>query len=164
MLLHALHSEWIKLRRTPAMWLTILFPIVCILGIDWYLAASQRLSWNNLLSFAFGFWITLWPAGGVALQAALAADYDRQEKRWSALRMRPVAPETLLGAKLLMQGIHLLLNSLLTSGLILLTGLVLRLPGEPPWFVLLLLALFSTFLTLPLQVVYTWVATAMNIG
>ena len=76
MLLHALHSEWIKLRRTPAMWLTILFPIVCILGIGWYLAVSPRLSWNNLLSFAFGFWITLWPAGGVALQAALAADYD----------------------------------------------------------------------------------------
>jgi ABC-2 type transport system permease protein len=163
-LLRAIHSEWIKLRRTPAAWLTVLFPIVCILGIGWYLAVSHRLSWNNLLSYAFGFWITLWPAAGVALQTALAADYDRQEKRWQALRVRPVALEALFGAKLLVQGFHLLLHSLLMSGLILISGILLRVPGEMPWLLLLLLALICTFLTLPLQVLYTWVATATGIG
>jgi ABC-2 type transport system permease protein len=164
MLLHALYSEWIKLRRTPAAWLTVLFPIVCILIIDLYLYVTHRLSWNNLLLFAFSFWIMLWPAGGVALQAALAADYDRQEKRWQALRVRPVALAALFGAKILVQEIHLLLHSLFMSGLILLTGILLRVPGDMPWLLLLILALISTFLILPLQVLYIWIATATGIG
>jgi ABC-2 type transport system permease protein len=164
MLLRAVCSEWLKLRRTPAAWLTVFFPVICMVGIGWYLSASHRLDWNNLLQYSYGFWITLWPAGGVALQAALAADIDIQENGWRALRMRPVAPETLFGAKMLAQGLHLLLHSLLISSLIPLTGALLRVPGEVPWSLLLLLALSCTFLTLPLQVLYVWFATAKGIG
>lgn len=164
MLLRAICSEWLKLRRTPAAWLTALFPVICMLGIGWYLSASHRLDWNNLLQYSYGLWITLWPAGGVALQAALAADIDVQGNDWRFLRVRPVAPETLFAAKILVQGLHLLLHALLISSLIPLTGVLLRVPGEIPWGLLLLLALGCTLLTLPLQALYVWLATAKGIG
>lgn len=164
MFVRALASEWLKQRRTPALWLTLLFPLVFMLGMSWYLTASHRLEWNNMLQFSFGAWLAIWPAGGVALQAALAAELDVQENNWRALLVRPVSPATLLGAKLLVQAAHLLLHTLMLSAATILAGFLLHMQGAVPWSILLLLSLGTVLFTLPLQVLYMWVATAKGMG
>lgn len=164
MFLRALASEWLKQRRTPALWLTLLFPLACMLGMGWYLTVSYRLDWNNMLQFTFGAWLSLWPAGGVALQAALAANLDMQENNWQALLVRPVAPAMLLGAKFLVQAAHLLIHTLILSVVLVLAGVLLHVQGTVPWNVILLLGLGTALFTLPLQVLYMWAATAKGMG
>lgn len=164
MFVRALASEWLKQRRTPALWLTLLFPLVCTLGIGWYLATSYRLDWNNMFQFTFGAWLSIWPAGGVALQAALSAELDMQDNNWRGLLARPVAPAILLGAKLFVQAAHLLIHTLFLSGALVLAGVLLHARGTVPWSVVLMLALSTVLFTLPLQVLYIWAATAKGMG
>ncbi|QBD75894.1 hypothetical protein EPA93_07680 [Ktedonosporobacter rubrisoli] len=164
MFLHAIRSELTKLHNTVAAWLTLLFPLSCAVLIFCYLYISHRLDWNNIASFLFGFWLTLWPAVGVAAQVGLAAEYELRSGDWRGLLVRPVKPAYLYGAKLVVLAGYLLVHSALLSGLALLGGLELHASGVIPWQTLIVVPLTTTIFSLPGLALSLWLACANGVG
>lgn len=160
-LLRGMGAEFLKLRRSMTLWLTVLFPLLCMLAFGWYLATTHRMTWDNLQE-TFLIWLVFWSAGGTALQAALAANMDGQN--WRALLARPVEPGMQLGAKYLTLLVLLLLHALWFSVLILITGLLLHAEGEILWGSLLGAPLATTLFVMPMLLLYTWLATAKGFG
>ncbi|GHO57517.1 hypothetical protein KSB_59920 [Ktedonobacter robiniae] len=78
-------SEWLKQRHTPALWLTLLFPLVCMLGMGWYLTVSYRLDWNNMLQFTFGAWLSL------ARRGCSPSGRTRRQSRYAREQLASVA-------------------------------------------------------------------------
>ncbi len=110
MLLRALHSEVLKMKRTIALKMVVLCPAVVVLLI--LFAASQAPfstlnrsgvgnKWMVLAGLTLRVWAVLMMPLFITLETALVAGLDHSDNQWKSLLARPVPRWTLYMAKLI---------------------------------------------------------------
>jgi lantibiotic transport system permease protein len=110
MLLRALHAETLKMKRTIALKMVLIAPLVVVLPI--LFLASQapfstlnfngiRNKWTVLALLTLRFWALLMMPLYITLETALIAGLDHSENQWKSLLARPVPRWTLYVAKLM---------------------------------------------------------------
>lgn len=183
----ALHAELLKLRRTLALRLTLVAPLViigmCFLFFYKAVSGGHKVGgglshWNALGQQVLVLWALLMMPLFIALETALLAGLEHQEKNWKLLYTQPVPRWTIYAAKQL-TGMGLIALSVLALwGSTLLAGWILGLllPGsgfaEPaPWLQLLKYCTFLYLASGILLSLHTWVAlrwhsfvVAMTVG
>jgi hypothetical protein len=184
----ALHAEVLKLRRTLALRLTVVAPLV-VAGLVFLfhykaisgghkLGGKDMTVWTALGQQALILWSLLMMPLFIALETALLAGLEHQEKNWKLLYTQPVPRWTIYAAKQLV-GMGLIALSVLTFwALILLVGftLGLLLPDAGfnkavPWLELLRYCVFLYLASGFILSLHTWVAlrwhsfvVAMTVG
>jgi len=184
----ALHSELLKLRRTLALRLTVVAPLViaglCFLFFYKGITSGRNVGggnmpvWTSLCQQALILWSLLMMPLFIALETALLAGLEHQEKNWKLLYTQPVPRWTIYAAKQL-TGMGLIALSVLTFwALILLAGFTLHLllpdagfGKDVPWLRLLKYCGFLYLASGSLLSLHTWVAlrwhsfvVAMTVG
>ena len=134
MLLRALHSEFLKMKRTIALKMVVLAPAVVVLLVllaGWQTPYSTLNrnglgnKWIVLASLVLRFWTALMMPLYITLQTALIAGLDHSDNQWKSLLARPVPRWTLYVAKLMVvvamtvAGTLVLLCGILIDGAIL---------------------------------------------
>ena len=134
MLLRALHSEFLKMKRTIALKMVVLAPAVVVLLVlfaGWQTPYSTLNrnglgnKWIVLASLVLRFWTALMMPLYITLQTALIAGLDHSDNQWKSLLARPVPRWTLYVAKLMVvvamtaAGTLVLLCGILIDGTIL---------------------------------------------
>ncbi|HKV10812.1 MAG TPA: ABC transporter permease [Thermoanaerobaculia bacterium] len=148
-LLRALQAELLKLRRTLALRLTVVAPLViaglCFLVFYKSITGGHKIGgglppWTALSQQVLLLWALLMMPLFIALETALLAGLEHQEKNWKLLYTQPVPRWTIYAAKQLTGMGLIAISVLVLFVLILLVGwsLNLLIPGtgfaEPaPW-------------------------------
>ena len=183
----ALHAELLKLRRTLALRLTLVAPLViigmCFLFFYKAVSGGHKVGgglphWTALCQQVLILWALLMMPLFIALETALLAGLEHQEKNWKLLYTQPVPRWTIYAAKQL-TGMGLIAISVLALwALTLLAGWALNLlvPGTgfgeaAPWLKLLRYCGFIYLASGLLLSIHTWVAlrwhsfvVAMTVG
>lgn len=183
----ALYAEILKLRRTLALRLTVVAPLVitgmCFLFFYKAITGGHKINeglppWTALAQQVLILWALLMMPLFIALETALLAGLEHQEKNWKLLYTQPVPRWTIYAAKQL-TGMGLIALSVLALwALTLLAGWALNLlvPGtgfaDPaPWRKLLRYCGFLYLASGLLLSIHTWVAlrwhsfvVAMTVG
>ena len=135
-IIHALHAELLKTKRTLAFWLTLVAPAVVIslqVAMMWD-QYNYHLEQSKLFGTAWVFytqqtlviWSLLMLPLFVTLETALVAQWEHHSQQWKHLFALPVSRGALYAAKYLC-GVALIgLSCALMIALILLTGLSFR--------------------------------------
>ena len=109
MLLRALHSELLKMKRTIALKMVVLSPLVIVLLILFVTSQGPFSTlnrsglgnkWMVLASLTLRVWAALMMPLYITLETALIAGLDHSENQWKSLLARPVPRWTLYVAKL----------------------------------------------------------------
>lgn len=183
----ALHAELLKLRRTLALRLTLVAPLVilgmCFLFFYKAVSGGHKVGgglphWTALGQQVLVLWALLMMPLFIALETALLAGLEHQEKNWKLLYTQPVPRWTIYAAKQLTGMGLIALSVLVLWGFTLLAGWALGrlLPGsgfsEPaPWWPLLKYCGSLYLASGILLSLHTWVAlrwhsfvVAMTVG
>jgi hypothetical protein len=109
-LLRVLHTEWLKMKRTIALKMVVLAPVIVVVLV-FLMAANAPFStirrggaggaWAGLTQVTFLFWAALMMPLYIVLEAALVAGLDHSENQWKSLLARPVPRWTWYIAKLI---------------------------------------------------------------
>jgi hypothetical protein len=109
-LVRVLHAESLKMKRTIALKMVVLYPMVLVLLVLFMTSQApfsmlrnngHSEEWIRLARSNFRFWAFLMMPLYIALQTALLSGLDHSENQWKALLARPVPRWTLYVAKLL---------------------------------------------------------------
>ncbi|MBC8098134.1 MAG: ABC transporter permease [Armatimonadetes bacterium] len=115
--LSAMRAEFLKLKRTLALWLIVIMPSVATLIVVlqfvrlyelppeetiWYQAPPQVEVWRYLISEITSFWALLLLPLFIPLQAALINGVEHGANTWKQLFALPAARWTILGSKYFM--------------------------------------------------------------
>lgn len=134
MLLRALHSELLKMKRTIALKMVVLAPAVVVLLILFaaWQAPFSTLNrnglgnkWIVLASLALRLWAALMMPLYITLQTALIAGLDHSDNQWKSLLARPVPRWTLYVAKLIVAVAMTVVSTLVLVCGILIDGTIL---------------------------------------
>jgi hypothetical protein len=110
MLLRALHSELLKMKRTIALKMVVLSPAVVVLLVLFaaWQAPFSTLNrnglgnkWMVLAGLTLRVWVALMMPLYITLETALIAGLDHSDNQWKSLLARPVPRWTLYVAKLI---------------------------------------------------------------
>jgi hypothetical protein len=110
MLLRALHSELLKMKRTIALKMVVLSPAVVVLLVLFaaWQAPFSTLNrnglgnkWMVLAALTLRVWVALMMPLYITLETALIAGLDHSDNQWKSLLARPVPRWTLYVAKLI---------------------------------------------------------------
>jgi len=109
-LLRVLHSESLKMKRTLALKLVVIFPAVIVLLV-FFMAWQSPFStvgrhgvaneWNDLSALVLRLWAVLMLPLYLALETALTAGIDHAGNQWKSLFARPVPRWNFYVAKLI---------------------------------------------------------------
>ncbi len=139
--------EFIKLRRTPALWMTFVAPLLVVL-LELVLLFDRRSFpngdatrvWHDLLANGWALWLMFFAPMLIAFQAASLANVEHAGRHWKQLFAFPIPRWGVYAAKVLVSGLLLGVSFMLVT-----TGFVLdvliysavgghRLALEIPWF------------------------------
>jgi lantibiotic transport system permease protein len=175
MLWRALRAETLKLRRTLALALTLIAPLVvtelCFF-VFWKMLSDGHAPgppgaprWGALVQQNLILWSLLMLPLFIALETALLAGLEHSEKNWKLLYTTPVPRWTIYAAKQILGMALIGLSVLIFWALVLLDGLLLRLlvPGkgfeaEAPWQQMLGTCAAMYLASWVLLSLHTWVA------
>lgn len=172
-LMRALSAEALKLKRTLALWLAVLMPMLIItlmffMGLQRgeIMFAPGEDPWPQLTQNVLGFWGVLILPLFVTLETALAGSLEHTEKSWKHLFALPIPRWAIYSAKLLLNaGLIGLSTAVLIGGTLLagqLLGLLnpeLQFQNYPlPWRALSETALWLFAGAGCLLAIHTWVA------
>ncbi|HOU12252.1 MAG TPA: ABC transporter permease [Anaerolineae bacterium] len=174
-IIHALHAELLKSKRTLAFWLTLIAPAVVIslqVAMMWdqygYHLEQSKLfgsAWVFYTQQTLVIWSLLMLPLFVTLETALVAQWEHHSQQWKHLFALPVARGALYAAKYLCSVALIGLSCALMIALILLTGLVFRwvFPGlgfeaAPPLGEMALYGLLMFLGSWLIIAIQTWVA------
>jgi ABC-2 type transport system permease protein len=151
MLFRTLNAEWIKMRRTLALAMTLIIPLALVLlqfGID----AQRGIisipadvdSWLWISQSNMVFWSLLMLPLFVTLETALLGNMEYRSQTWKKLYTLPVPRWMVILAKQLIALGLIAISFVALCALTVLMGLVLNamdpgygLGGPPPWLILL---------------------------
>jgi len=173
-LLRATGIEFFKLRRTLALWTSLLVPLLVTVmttalglsrGTGARFLAEQVSPWDGMTGVTLSLWCLVGLPLFVALMTALLAGLEHREHAWRRLFALPIPRWTIYVSKLLVGGSLLCLSSCILIVGMALEGLLihtlrpdLRLTLPIPWDLLLLRTLSFTVASTLLLAVQTWVA------
>lgn len=133
MLLRAIQTEFIKLRRTLAFWLVFVAPLTTVLLrlIEWSQRGEQYLfpgvnPWERLGQSVIVIWCMLMLPLFIALEAALLAGLEHNDHQWKHLFALPVPRWAILSAKSFVSLIMVGISSIVLWVAILIAGLFLK--------------------------------------
>ncbi|HKF23868.1 MAG TPA: ABC transporter permease [Candidatus Angelobacter sp.] len=133
-LLRVLHAEMLKMKRTIALKMVLLAPLVVVLLVLFITSQAPfgalhrngiKNEWIGLANLGLFFWALLMMPLYVTLESALVAGLDHSENHWKSLLARPVPRWTFPVTKLIVlmamtaAGTLVLLCGILISGAIL---------------------------------------------
>lgn len=160
-----LFVEWIKLKRTPIMWVSILVPILFSACMVWYVSAREAT--NHIEIFIFhGFfeaWAAIMVPIGAGLLSGLMIHQEEMAGSFNALLAGKTSRTNLFIGKLLM----LILLSVISTTLAIVTlmlGLkyMVNIPVSFPIFIGA--AVIVQMATIPLLAFHLWVSFAWGMG
>jgi hypothetical protein len=172
-LARALSAEWLKLRRTLALWLVPIAPLVIValqLAIvlertGYYRQQGFADIWENYAQQTVFLWALLMLPLFITLETALLGNLEHANQQWKHLFALPVSRGALYGAKQLIAMLLIGLSMLALYLTIVVSGLAIRLivPGlgfeaPVPWLRLLQyvgLAYLASWLVIA---IHTWVS------
>ena len=184
MLVRMIRVECLKLKRTPALWMVAVAPVVMIVLST--LMFWQRPStilfhsplWTPLTKSVLGLWALLMMPLFVTLETALMAGFEHSENQWKSLLALPVERWTVYIAKLLV-----VIAMLMTSATLLALGIgaagtvlpylqpELRFDKQIPWLEIARRTAQVLALALPSLAIQHWVslrwrsfAVALGVG
>jgi ABC-2 type transport system permease protein len=172
--MRATRVELLKLRRTLALWLSVLIPLVVIaftllgtLARDPGTRIAGRSPWDTLvLNFVFFLWCLVGLPLFVALETALLAGLEHQENTWKHLFALPVPRWSIYGAKLLVGALLIVISSVTICIGVVVEGLTLHmlrpdlgLDLPVPWATIIQYTVTFTLAALLILALQTWVAT-----
>lgn len=184
----ATNAEWLKLKRTLALWLAPLAPLVIVAlqvaiileRSEWYRQHPYADPWGEYAGQTVFLWTMLMLPLFVTLETALLANVEHGNQQWKHLFALPIPRGSIYMAKLFSGMLLIGLSMVALVAEIVLSGLGLRLlvPGlgleaPVPWLMLLKwvgLAYLASWLIIAIQ---TWVGlrwhsfvvpTAVGIG
>ncbi len=187
-IVRAIAAEWLKLKRTLALWLAPLAPLVIVAmqmamvleRNSWYRQHPLEDAWAEYGGQMVFLWALLMLPLFVTLETALLANLEHGNQQWKHLFALPIPRGAIYAAKLFSGMLLIGLSMAALYAETVLSGLALRLlaPGlgleDPvPWLVLLKLvglAYLASWLIIAIQtwVALRWrsfvVATAVGIG
>ncbi len=173
--LRVLTAENIKLRRTLALWVTVLAPlVVCVLDLFIYLSRFQDMqamqmeltnAWDSLARQALMLWVVLTLVPFISLETALVSNLEHGQSTLKALFVQPAPRWMIYLAKLAAGAVLLLLGMLALVVGTLLSGVILEaaFPGGGykfqsfPWDELVRPALNAYVLALAAVTLHTWI-------
>ncbi len=171
-LIRALSAEILKLKRTLALWLVIIAPliVVCLRFIDWtqrgefYLYPGVN-PWVRLTQSIIVLWGMLMLPLFVILETALLGGFEHAGKQWKHLFALPIPRWAIYVAKLLVSAGLIGLSTLVLWAGILLAGIGLRLlkpelgfGGPIPWLWILGLTLLAYLASWLVLSIHTWIS------
>lgn len=151
MLFRVLQAEWIKMRRTLALGLTLLIPLALVL-LEFAVDMQQGInaipgdvdSWLWISQSLMVFWSLVVLPLFVTLETALLGNMEYRNQTWKKLYTLPVPRWMVIFAKQVIALVLVALSCLVLSGLTVLMGFALNamdagygLGGPPPWLTLL---------------------------
>jgi len=174
-LVRATRVEVLKLRRTLALWASLLVPLAVIVmttAMNLSRAAGTRFdpdqpnSWDSLmLDLVLFLWCLVGLAPFVSLETALLAGLEHRENTWKHLFALPIPRWTIYVPKLLIAFVLVCISSLVLAlgtgleGLVILTVRPdLGLTQTIPWALILLRSFSFVPAALLMLAVQTWVA------
>ncbi len=110
MLLTVLHAEMLKMKRTIALKMVVLAPVVVVLLVFFVVSQAPfsslrrngiRNEWIGLENLSLFLWALLMMPLFVTVESALVAGLDHSENHWKSLLARPVPRWTFHVAKLM---------------------------------------------------------------
>lgn len=133
-MIKAIHSEWLKYKRTSIPWLFILPPIVIVLISSYYVSLHdvEENSWIQILDYTNQIRLGVWIPLGWRLIAELTANIEASSGNWRGLRVRDKTAASLYGEKLLGLVIQTLLSTLCLFILMYVAGQFLAIPYVVP--------------------------------
>ncbi|SHK57084.1 lantibiotic immunity ABC transporter MutG family permease subunit [Paramaledivibacter caminithermalis] len=158
-------SEWIKIKRTPILWLTFLIPVIFAALMIWYFSLRTITINTQILIFQafFDVWTALIIPLGVGLISGLMIHQEELAGSFNGF----------LGSKLLRRDLYLgklTMLILLTSAstlfavLTLLVGLSFILNIHISWTIFIIAAIMAMIGTLPLLAFHLWISFACGMG
>lgn len=160
-----LRSEWLKLKRTPTIWLVLLVPLVYSTFMIWYV--SGRAATNGLNIFIFQAFFEVWAAlvipVGAGLLSGLMGQQEANAGNFHGLLSSKISRASLYTGKLLMLILLSALSTILaTATLIIGLVYVAHIPISIPVFVAG--AMIAIVTTIPLLALHLWIGLAWGMG
>jgi lantibiotic transport system permease protein len=179
-LLAATHAEMLKLKRTLALRMTFVAPLLVALlsffiqsnqlsrGIGLAAPGKGHLLWDTLSREMLSIWAIFLLPLLITLETALLAGIEHSEKQWKHMFALPIPRASIFGAKYVVTQALALLSTLLTAAMVVLSGYLLMVlyPGAglaasagPPWVDAILSRALSTWLAAGLLLsIHLWIA------
>ncbi|MBA4493846.1 ABC transporter permease [Paenactinomyces guangxiensis] len=161
MMLRILTADWIKIRRTWVIWLTLLGPVCTVLvqvlnyGVRMDYLLPQ--GWNGLM-----FWVqallffTLML--GSAILAAMSSAHEHDARAWKQTFALPVSRFQFFAGKFIWLVICLAVAVTLTIAGVGLFGMIIGLPDPVPWKQLTQLILYPYLALFPFLALQLWLS------
>jgi ABC-2 type transport system permease protein len=173
-LLRAVSAEMLKMKRTLALWMVLIAPMVVVVlsflqiymqGTPKKPPASSAEAWLRLAMGITTLWGFLMLPLFITLETALLGGFEHVERQWKQLFVLPVPRWTIYTAKLLVCTVMIAASTIVLWAGTIATGLFLQrlvpewgISGAPPWWAMLqkaLLTWLAAWLIISLQ---TWVS------
>lgn len=129
----AITAEWLKMKRTLALWLTLLAPgmiaglqFLMVIDRDGAMLADIRDPWIFITRQNLTFWTLLMAPLFVTLETALVAQLDHSSDHWKHLFALPLPRWSIYVAKLIINMLLILLSMFFLFIYSILTGFLVR--------------------------------------
>jgi len=137
-LIHVLHAEILKLKRTLAFWMIFVAPLL-VATLQFFIIWNQRRVsasfqlWETLPRGALAIWAVFMLPLLITLETALINGVEHGEKQWKQIFALPIPRHAVYTAKLLIAQVLAAASTLVLCALTVLAGLALaRLRPEMP--------------------------------
>ncbi len=155
-----LHAEWLKYRRTAALWLPSIVSLL-VVGVS----ATSAPDAKTLLMMLQILWLTAWLPLACALAAGMNADLESRTGAWRVLRARATPPVVLYVAKLLFVFLTVLASSVVMIVSATALGVTLHSDTQPfAVGTVVQLAVTGTLVSIPLVLLHLWLAIWRGLG
>lgn len=166
-------AEMQKIRRTLALALTFLAPMVIVLLMfamytqhsSFYLETAGSSPWKQLGETMLVYWSLLVLPLFITLEAALLGQLEHAQKNWKLIYTMPVPRWAIYCSKLAVCTLLIALSTVILLGLMVILGNILQVlqpefgfDSPIPWDILLRLALLSHLASWTLIAFHTWIS------
>jgi lantibiotic transport system permease protein len=163
-----LAADWLKIRRTWVVWLTLLGPAAMVLcqAINYGIRPEYLIprGWEGKQGMFFWVYLLLPLAlmTGSMLTAAIAAGHEHDSDGWKQLLALPVPRFAWVVGKAVWLAILLVVAGLLTVAGIGMFGAAIGLPQPVPWLKLTRLIFWPVAATLPFLALQLWMSLILR--
>lgn len=166
MIFRVVAADWLKLRHSWVMWLSLLGPMGMIVAqsvnygvrYDYLIDAG----WNGIGDKGLLYWvdalIPLTVMLGATLLASIAANGEHDAHAWKQLLVQPVPKVLFLWSKLFWLILFLCFSAVVMVLLVGAFGYLIDIPGEIPWKDLISVILFPAFSSIPFLIFQLWLS------
>lgn len=177
-LLRAINSEMLKTKRTLALWMVLIAPMVVVVlsflqivmqGASKKSELTPEEAWLRLATGITTLWAFLMLPLFITLETALLGGLEHAERHWKHLFALPVPRWTIYTAKLLVGWALIGASTIVLWAGTVAAGLLLQravpgfgITGLPPWWSMLQLALLTWLASWLIIALQTWVSLRWN--